>query len=556
MIHIYVLRNEIRLRLVRVAAIFARMLVVMLLLVSVLLGETPIRLKTGFCFKGRQTTQAATACQVVEESLSRSIPVTFTEFELIQKFYLQTMASSWDVYREQLESSADPYETATQRSKRISDGLRTALLLEDRNLHSAETWLITLAVPPRRVSYDPDAQIATLELPEIDVPSISAPAKALGTYRGHQYPNMYYALEPLWTHVYLHDVVRPRHLLNGAVRVQVPLEAAKRLDIISRKGYVNAVLRFTGAYLENYLPDGGMVFPCLQLCCASWTIGSEALGCWGTGTGHQHSSFMVAGPPRVIGESPNDTVPYMFQAYDGANKLAELKREILLTLGTCIDIPNPRDVGSQHGSSGSLFISAQPSGSQLYIDGQNFGLVPRLVDSLPLGNHYVILRQEFFQPTVKEITVTADSTTDSLNLSLDQFKGNWVLVGVWEGFKVEKWPMWVSQSLARLSIQFQGNTYEAEVCGNEEFWRLNGSSTASLPAPSGKMQFRQDRCAGFNFKVPTGDSKGYDHYFFFISEDGRDVAGRIYTYGRAYVVYPGKEYEKKEGMEFFCDRRN
>jgi hypothetical protein len=62
-------------------------------------------------------------------------------------------------------------------------------------------------------------------------------------------------------------------------------------------------------------------------------------------------------------------------------------------------------------SFGRISVTSNPSGATIYLDNAIKGLTPLTVDSVPNGNHVVVLRLDGYQDSVKNVVVTADTQT-------------------------------------------------------------------------------------------------------------------------------------------------
>jgi hypothetical protein len=62
-------------------------------------------------------------------------------------------------------------------------------------------------------------------------------------------------------------------------------------------------------------------------------------------------------------------------------------------------------------SFGGISIASNPSGATIYLDNAIKGLTPLTVDSVPNGNHVVVLRLDGYQDSLKNVMVTADTQT-------------------------------------------------------------------------------------------------------------------------------------------------
>jgi hypothetical protein len=67
-------------------------------------------------------------------------------------------------------------------------------------------------------------------------------------------------------------------------------------------------------------------------------------------------------------------------------------------------------------SFGRISVASNPAGATIYLDNAIKGLTPLTVDSVPNGNHIVVLRLDGYQDSLKNVMVTAD--TQSLNAVL------------------------------------------------------------------------------------------------------------------------------------------
>lgn len=62
-------------------------------------------------------------------------------------------------------------------------------------------------------------------------------------------------------------------------------------------------------------------------------------------------------------------------------------------------------------SFGRISVTSNPSGAVIYLDNAIKGLTPLTLDSIPNGNHVVVLRLDGYQDSLKNVVVTADTQT-------------------------------------------------------------------------------------------------------------------------------------------------
>lgn len=62
-------------------------------------------------------------------------------------------------------------------------------------------------------------------------------------------------------------------------------------------------------------------------------------------------------------------------------------------------------------SFGRISVASSPSGATIYLDNAIKGLTPLTLDSVPNGNHIVVVRLDGYQDLIKNVVVTADTQT-------------------------------------------------------------------------------------------------------------------------------------------------
>jgi hypothetical protein len=62
-------------------------------------------------------------------------------------------------------------------------------------------------------------------------------------------------------------------------------------------------------------------------------------------------------------------------------------------------------------SFGRISVASNPAGATIYLDNAIKGLTPLTVESVPNGNHVVVLRLDGYQDSLKNVVVTADTQT-------------------------------------------------------------------------------------------------------------------------------------------------
>jgi hypothetical protein len=476
------------------------------------------------------------------------VPITTDMLDLLTNSYLLRAASCWETFRQKQEQPANPYETDEQKRAQIAAAATQSLDCLSELYNQAKTWAFRISSPISQVTYDANTQIATLQLAEWSIPSTEGPASVGGIYRGQQYPNLCYALEPLWTHKYNSNTVSPRHYLQGTLRVPVPINKAKDNDIVGVRGSINLVVRFSSRELKDGVIGykQPVYFPCVELLSGKWVVHDDTLYTCGSDSNQSVGSLSAPGKPAIFEQLPDEAVPYAFQRGVDSSDLIRVHRRLMRDLGLDIDAVNSATAFNDSLPRGYVRIDGLPATATVAVDGVLCGNQTS-IGPLLVGRHNIIIRNDYCAPHIASLEVRAYDTT-SYSYQPLHLGGTWV-------------PNWLAdRSIANgetdlrrssisvdehdktLTVSYRGKEYQVEVGTNAEFWKLYKQASFEFDCGAERGVIRQADCVGFNFMAPSDADEVFEHFFFFFSKGGNCLIKRAYTDDQTYLgkkIHPG-----------------
>ncbi|MFH1891119.1 MAG: PEGA domain-containing protein [Candidatus Zixiibacteriota bacterium] len=470
----------------------------------------------------------------------RSIRISLEDFSLLSSHYLLKASERWQFYRAEAEKEAGPYETSEETSARIDSALVVARDYLSSLYLSAGSWCFTVLVRPDEVTYDADDQEVYVKLPDVMIPSESGEAAVQGIYRGHEYPNMHYAMEPLWRHVYQHETVRRKHFLSGRFRVPLPIDRAKMLDVVNNRGVVEVTIRFSYKSMQDGVLDCSrpVRFPSVQLLSSRWIVSSDTLRSFGLGTCREGSTMTVPGDSRVFGESPEVSIQYAFLSTASRALESELSSTVFDLLGFNLICTNSDSPFSKPMETGTVAAYGEPAGAPIYVDGILKGQMPLIIDSLAPGWHYMTVKKEFHVPR-RSLVRVSQGDTNSVEVRMTQFEGVWTIYncritqGLERGYV--QGVLNISQVGGEVTVRYENCSYECSLGNNAQLWTLLAEPAFECLSKSTTRRVQRDKCIGFNFSTEKSPSSSYDHLFIFISEDGKLLLGKKFHRDRSHI---------------------
>lgn len=460
---------------------------------------------------------------------SQPVRITPDQLGLLVNSYLQCAAESWRYpYRSALSQNADPYETDAEKNVRVERALDSTLTFLADVYDRAITWKFEVLFPLDTVRYNPNNGMASASLPQIAIPSSEGESRNLGLTKGHLYPNMYYALGPLWRHTYYHNTVKKRHFLGGALKAQLTNEKARAIDIVNNPGTLSVILQFD----KVNLPDGtidcdrAIDFPALMMLEANWIVGSDTIYRCGKGSGEPPGALTIPGESRVIGKSPVVKIKYAFQnAIPPFRRIKEIHNPLMNQLGLDIDGVNSAYFSPAGNPKGVLAIDGTNEDTRIVIDGI-VCKTPFEFASLAVGWHNLRFEAPCSGHRNQKVRVREGDTT-RIEYHDNALAGKWISYWSAAGVGGNKLQMEIKQTDQEMFVTYEGKTYKAETGhDNYEFWDKTGSQSFTYDIANETKMIHVNGCNAFNFGNGSVHGNSYNRYFFFLSDDGEQLVGK------------------------------